>query len=266
MKTPSSLQTPWAVMPVLLISCLVGNLSASPIQSPIDIRSENTLFTTLPPLSFLYGSGIPLDVFNNGSPGEESTIRADVPMGGGSLFLSGTTFDLIQFHFHTESEHLINGNKAEMELHMVHQSAMGELLVLARFIELGLTNILLDPIFSSLPQNPGDSLAIGGFDLPGLLPTSLASFRYAGSLTTSPYTEGVSWIVLAEPLDLSAVQIDAFRTLFPNGNERPAQDLNGRFVLTDVPDFSTVPEPGSVVLFSVGCLVLLSMRIRRARC
>jgi carbonic anhydrase len=250
---------------VLLISCLAGSLSAAPTQSPIDIRSENTVFATLPALNFLYGSAVPLDVINNGSPDEEATIRANVAAGAGSLSVAGTTYDLTQFHFHTESEHLVNGSPAEMEMHMVHQSATGELLVVGRFIELGLANVLLDVIFSNLPQNPGDSLPIGSFDLAGLLPADLRSFRYTGSLTTPPFTEGVNWILLAEPLEFSSAQIDAFRDLFPDGNERPPQDLNGRTIVTDVAGFSSVPEPGTFVLFSVGGLVILARRIRSAR-
>ena len=91
---------------LLPILCLLANLSAVPIQSPIEIRSEDTLFTALPGLNFLYGSGVTLDVTNTGSPGEESTIRANVSAGPGSLSVGGTAYALTQFHFHTKSEHL----------------------------------------------------------------------------------------------------------------------------------------------------------------
>lgn len=113
---------------LLAIGALVGSLTgaiAAPIQSPIDIRSEYTKFSLLAPLLFSYGSDVDLDVVNNGSPGEESTIRSNVPTGAGFLSVAGVSYDLLQFHFHTESEHLLNGVGGEMELHMVHQAADG---------------------------------------------------------------------------------------------------------------------------------------------
>jgi carbonic anhydrase len=232
-------------------------------QSPIDIRSEHSMFTPLPALQFQYSAGVTLNVVNTGSPDEFATVRANVPTGAGALTVAGTTYDLLQFHFHIEAEHLINGHRAEMELHMVHQATNGDFLVVGRLIEFGMPNAALAPIFSSLPPNPGDQVTVSPFDLGALLPSHLASFRYPGSLTTPPFTEGVSWVVLAEPLELSPAQIDAFRQLFPHGNVREVQPLNGRVVLTDVAGFATVPEPATLTLLSLGSLGLLVFGWRR---
>src|SRR5438094_4212945 len=128
-------------------------------------------------------------------------------------------YDLLQFHFHTASEHLLNGQQFDMELYMAHQAINGALLVVGRFIEIGLLdNPDLAPIFSNLPQNPGDHVSVSNFDLGTLLPSNLGSFRYDGSLTTPTFSEGVKWNVLLEPLELSQMQVDAFRALFPDGN------------------------------------------------
>jgi carbonic anhydrase len=78
-----------------------------------------------------------------------------------------------------------------MELHMVFQQPTGEYLVVGRFIEAGSFNPLMDTIFSNLPTVPGGTFHVSSFDLTGLLPPNLQSFRYAGSLTTPPFTEGV---------------------------------------------------------------------------
>lgn len=86
---------------------------------------------------------------------------------------------------------------------------------------------------------------VTGFDLAGLLPSSLESFRYDGSLTTPPFTEGVKWDLLAQAIFMSQAQIDEFRALFPDGDNRDVQDLNGRTILTDVPGFASIPEPSS---------------------
>ena len=65
------------------------------------------------------------------------------------------------------------------------------------------------------------------------LPRDRSSYRYKGSLTTPPFTEGVRWIVLAHPITLSRHQIDAFRELLEEGNSREVQPLNRRKVLSD---------------------------------
>lgn len=237
---------------------LIALLGTTPVvnaqqQSPIDIRPENTVQTVLAGLDFQYGSDVALDVVNTGSPGEEATVRANVAAGGGDLTVSGVTYDLLQFHFHAPSEHLLNGHEFPMELHMVHRDALNNLLVVGRWIEVGAFNPTLDPILSNLPQNPGDTLPVASFDLASLLPTSLESFRYPGSLTTSPYTEGVQWVVLAEPLQMSLEQIEAFEALFPEGDSREPQLLHDRVIQTDVSGFATAPEPGSLaLLFSIG--------------
>jgi carbonic anhydrase len=211
-------------------------------QSPIDIRSDSTYYGKLPSLNFELSSDTPLTVINNGSPHHESTIRANVNPGEGTLKVAGREWDLVQFHFHTPSEHLINGQATPMEMHLVFSDAE-DLLVVGREIKQGLfDNRALKPMFSQLPQTTEETLHIDHFNLNHLLPNYLGSFRYSGSLTTPPFTEGVSWIELAKPLYLSERQIDAFESLFPDGNSREVQDLNGRIVLTDVPGFVDTHE------------------------
>jgi carbonic anhydrase len=217
---------------------LASKLELMEAQSPIDIRSDSTYYGNLPKLQFDFSSDTALTVINNGSPDHEKTIRADVSPGEGTLMLSGHQWNLAQFHFHTPSEHLINGRASPMEMHLVFSDAADNLLVVGRDIEQGLfKNRALDPIFSDLPQTTEETLNIEHFNLNSLLPNYLGSFRYSGSLTTPPFTEGVSWVDLASPLYLSGSQIDAFKSLFPEGNSREVQDLNGRIVLTDVPGF-----------------------------
>jgi carbonic anhydrase len=75
------------------------------------------------------------------------------------------------------------------------------------------------------------TLLVGGAHAPIAL--VLFSARYTGSLTTPPYTTGVRWIVLTTPIELSPAQITAFRALFPEGNARAVQPLDGRAIETD---------------------------------
>ena len=203
-------------------------------QSPIDLRrSEITFVNHLPTIRFSYPRKADVTLNNTGSPGEEATVRADVPAGAASITLSGTKYTLQQFHWHTQSEHEIDGRRSPMEMHLVHSAADGSLLVIGVLIKQGRTNDVLAPIFSALPQTPGETRAVGGVRIDDLLPHDLSSYRYMGSLTTPPFTEGVRWIVLAHSITLSKRQIEAFRELFHEGNSREVQPLNGRKVLSD---------------------------------
>jgi carbonic anhydrase len=91
----------------------------------------------------------------------------------------------------------------------------------------------LDKIFSDLPEEEGKTKLVRGFDLTTLLTEDLGSFRYQGSLTTPPFTEGVQWVVLDETLEVSQGQVEAFLDLFPDGNSREVQLLKGRTVKFD---------------------------------
>ncbi|NEO63535.1 MAG: carbonic anhydrase family protein [Moorea sp. SIO4G2] len=224
-------------------------------QSPIDIRSENKV-DSLPSLNFTYSDDTELAIINTGSPDEFGTIEAVVEDGAGILEFESEEFELKQFHFHSPSENTLDGQAFPGELHLVHESDDGDLLVVARWIEEGKFNVLLDPIFSNLPpQETSTEIPINNFELSSLLPNDLSSYQFTGSLTTPPFTEGVQWVVLNETLELSQGQLDNFQTLFPNGNARDVQSLNSRIVQTDIVASSAVPEPASTLsLIALGVI------------
>jgi carbonic anhydrase len=205
-----------------------------PRQSPIDLRRRRTTFVErLPKVSFRYPEEIDVTLVNTGSPDEFATVRADVPEGAARLFIKGTRWDLVQFHWHTPSEHEVNGRKRPMEMHLVHSRPDGALLVTAVFIERGRANRALGPLFRRFPAQPGETRDVANARLRDLLPASRRSFRYSGSLTTPPFTEPVRFIVLADPIEASRRQIGRFEGVFPEGNTREVQALNGRRVLSD---------------------------------
>ena len=203
-------------------------------QSPIDLRSSEITFVNhLPAIRLSYPRTTNVTLNNTGSPGEEATVRADVPAGAASITLHGTQYTLQQFHWHTPSEHEINGHRSAMEMHLVHSAADGSLLVIGVLIKPGPPNRVLAPIFDDLPDTAGETRPVADVRIGDLLPDDLSSYRYVGSLTTPPFTEGVRWIVLAHPITLSMHHIHAFRELFEEGNSREVQPLSGREVLSD---------------------------------
>ncbi len=153
------------------------------------------------------------------------------PEPGNGIVVGGVRFDLEQFHFHHGAEHTIEGVRLPLEMHFVHRSDGGSLAVVGVLFREGPANRALAPVWSSLPavaEPPRD--VPDAVELPALLPAPRTSWRYRGSLTTPPCTEGVAWIVLTEPLTLSAAQIGAFAAIFPN-NYRPVQPLGERVLV-----------------------------------
>lgn len=214
-------------------------------QTPIDIRYEDTTFVpNLPSLGFSYETKATLSVVNTGSPGEFATVRAELPESNSKLTVAegdeNVNYKLLQFHWHTPSEHELNGQKFPLEMHLVHRvNGTGPILVVGVFVKAGKENSELAKVFSHLPDEQDERRAVARFNLTKLLPNGLESFRYDGSLTTpDPLTgvfqEGVKWVVLAEPIEMSQQQIENFQRLFPEGNSREIQPLNGRTISTDV--------------------------------
>jgi carbonic anhydrase len=200
-------------------------------QSPINLRRERTSFgRRLPRIGFRYPEAIDVTLVNTGSPDEFATVRADVPEGAAGIVLRDTRWDLLQFHWHTPSEHQVNGRHTPMEMHLVHSRADGALLVVAVFIERGRANSALGPMLRRLPSESGATREVAGVRLRDLLPDGRDSFRYSGSLTTPPFTEPVRFVVMADSIEASRRQIGRFRELFPEGNSRETQRLNGRTV------------------------------------
>ena len=206
----------WAALSPEFEACAKGRA-----QSPVDIRS--TVKADLPALQFEYTPADPV-LLNNGH-----TVQVNLPPGQ-QLVVGDRRYELVQFHFHTPSEEEIHGHRAPMEAHFVHRDAEGRLAVVSVLLKSGPPNKAYAPVFDHLPR-PGERISVDGLrlDLARLLPGHTGYYRFQGSLTTPPCSEGVQWIVLKQPVRLGAAQIRAFRKLF-NTNARPVQPLNGRVV------------------------------------
>ena len=86
-------------------------------------------------------------------------------------------------------------------------------------------------MFDAMPRSQGPEVrAPATIDPAAMLPREGGYFRYMGSLTTPPCSEGLTWTVFKQPLEASSEQIRQFAALFPN-NARPVQRTNRRFVI-----------------------------------
>jgi carbonic anhydrase len=163
-------------------------------------------------------------VVNNGH-----TIQANAPAGNG-MILGTDRFDLKQFHFHTPSEHALNGRRLAMEAHFVHAQASGRLAVIGVFLVPGRANPAFAAVMAAAPKEEGEDELEKPLDIRPFLPRSRALFRYEGSLTTPPCSEVVDWNVYEQPVEVAQKDIDLFRAIFPM-NARPLQSVNRRFLL-----------------------------------
>lgn len=196
-------------------------------QSPIDLRDADAVPASLTPLHFAYGAVTP-SLVNNGH-----TVQADIP-GAQALTAEGQDYALLQFHFHAPGEYALEGQIFPLELHLVHRRDDGALGVVGVFFEAGESHPVLDILWQNLPAGAGEQASADtAIDLNTLLPDDRRYFRFMGSLTTPPCSEGVNWFVLEQPLTASAEQIAQFAALFPHGNARPLQPAGHRLIVRD---------------------------------
>lgn len=149
---------------------------------------------------------------------------------GSLLTLGETTYMLRQFHFHSPSEHRIDGRSYDMEVHLVHQDEGGRIAIVAVLLEAGLENPTLERLWAELPQQVGQVSAEVELNAIELMPAQTHFYLYEGSPTTPPCTEGVRWIVLKQPQTVSLSQMTRFRA-YLGEDARPVQALNHREVV-----------------------------------
>ena len=191
-------------------------------QSPVNLNRFVEANLQKPKIKY---SGHAESVVNNGH-----TIKVKV-QGIDWIEIDGKKFNLLQFHFHTPSENKIEGKSFPMEAHFVHKSNDGEYLVIALMFKEGNENKALQKVLNDLDPKVGDEKQLKEMFNPGeFFPKKLDYFRYDGSLTTPPCTEGVRWIVLKNSVEASKEQIEKMHKIMGNNN-RPTQPLKARVIL-----------------------------------
>lgn len=209
----------WGMMSKDYAACSEGKQ-----QSPINITATES--ADLADIVFNYKTS-ELHVLNNGH-----TVQVNYDSGS-SITIDGVQYNLIQFHFHTPSEHTINGKSFGNELHLVHKNDKGELAVVGVLIEEGKENPAFKAIWSNLPKKANEKKDVKvAIDAAQLLPETKSFYRYMGSLTTPPCSESVNWNVLKTPIQMSKKQIEAIQKIM-HKNNRPVQPMHDRKVTAD---------------------------------
>ncbi len=192
-------------------------------QSPIDLKGF--IEADLAPIKYV-DSGKWIEVVNNGH-----AIQVNCK-DGSSIIIDGKKFFLKQFHFHTPSENLINGKSFPVEAHFVHADKDGNLAVIALMFEYGDKNPVIEKLWEKMPEKAGEKNSVEPAYKPyDLLPSDRDYYRFNGSLTTPPCSEGVRWFVIKKPVTISKDQVKKFAHIMHHPNNRPVQPVNARPIL-----------------------------------
>jgi carbonic anhydrase len=208
----------WGALSNAFTTCKTGKF-----QSPVDIR--NAIDAKLPPLKLDFHTAAE-SLVNNGHSIQIMVDDED------EFRLDDDIFVLRQYHFHAPGENLIDGQRYPLEAHFVHTNQQGEIAVIAVMFTIGPENSALKPIIDNIPPEKGLEIAVKQrFDLAPLFPAKRHYYRFSGSLTTPPCTEGLRWLVMKDTVTLSRAQLSKFQQALGHSNNRPVQPLNGRIIV-----------------------------------
>ena len=192
-------------------------------QSPVNI--QGALQTDHEALKLTFHGGRQT-IVNNGHTIQIDTDGEDV------LWLDGEAFALRQFHFHAPSENEIDGRQFPLEAHFVYENQAHALAVLGLMFTAGQAHDQLERAWRQMPAQAGQRAGLdASVDLEKLLPAQRDFYRFSGSLTTPPCSEGVRWLVLQQSVSASEEQIRQFSDTMQHANNRPVQPLNGRVII-----------------------------------
>ncbi len=211
----------WGDLSAENIQCKIGKN-----QSPIDLRDNHATSTTgLAELEIRYRD-VPLKVINNGH-----TLQVNYPLGS-YITVGGHRYELMQYHFHTPSEHKKEGFNYPMEMQVVHKDGDGNLAVMGIIFQEGEENEHLQVLLDHLPKEINKQEIFRGAELNPVMfiPGDTKFYKYSGSMTTPPCSEGVYWMVFKQPIEASAEQIQQMNEIMGE-NARPVQEMNSRNLL-----------------------------------
>jgi carbonic anhydrase len=219
-KAPSQHTGPenWGKLKPEFATCETGKN-----QSPIHI--EESISAKLKPIRTIQKFAAK-EIVNDGH-----TVQINFKQGN-MMVLDSVPFQMKQVHFHAPSENQIKGKSFPLEAHFVHADSKGNIAYLSVMFEEGEANKGLTKLWAKMPATAGEAMPIKTRTLPSeLMPANKSYYRFNGSLTTPPCSEGVRWIVMKSAMTASKAQIETFTQTIKQPNNRPIQALNGRLVI-----------------------------------
>ena len=190
-------------------------------QSPIDISNWRSADEPAPTCAYASAAkraqwvgGLPMIQFAQGS----------------ELRLCDVTYRLLQVHWHTPAEHTINGETFDLEVHLVHQNAEDELLVLGTVYRVGPADDAIEQLINATPTTGVTSLR-GELCASQFVASGDGCYHYVGSLTAPPFSEPVQWYIDHSVRTASQQQVERLQAFTNGPNARPLQDRNSRSIL-----------------------------------
>ncbi|CAK7325676.1 unnamed protein product [Dovyalis caffra] len=134
--------------------------------------------------------------------------------GAGNIRINGSEYVLKQCHWHSPSEHTINGRRLDLEAHMVHESLDGKVAVVGIMYKIGRPDSFLSSLIDHLQSVAGtreQDKVVGVVDPKNIKIGSRKYYRYIGSLTTPPCTENVAWTIVGKVMTVAREQVRLLR-------------------------------------------------------
>ncbi|KAF3441800.1 hypothetical protein FNV43_RR15715 [Rhamnella rubrinervis] len=200
------------------------------LQSPIDL-SISEAGAALGPLKLSYS---PTNVILK-NRGHDIAIQWEE--NAGTLDVNGIVYSLKQTHWHSPSEHTIDGKRYDMELHQVYVSQdhnlENKIIVIGVLYELGYHDEFLSKLSNDIEsmKDKVEQRNIGQLSPADVKFSGTQYFNYVGSLTVPPCTEGVLWVVFDSIMTVSTQQINLLREAVHDHyamNARPVQPRHPR--------------------------------------
>ncbi len=199
-------------------------------QSPINIDSKKSLNVMTRGIKFNYGLIVPKSIRNTGKLIQ--VIVDNSHENPANIKVDGIKFELLRLDIHIPSEHTLDDKHYPMEIEFVHKSKAGQFALVSRMVVPGRPDRTLRKLLQQLPMQKGEAaLAANALRNSEMKKKYANYYRYSGSLTTPPCSEGVRWFIMKQPMTFSKQQYEKFRAAVKQDNNRPLQKLNARLIL-----------------------------------
>ncbi|MBF0541573.1 MAG: carbonic anhydrase family protein [Nitrospirae bacterium] len=191
-------------------------------QSPVNLTAF--VKTAIKNIYFNYNT-YAAEILNNGHAIEVNYSN------GSTITVDKTTFELKKIIFHAPSENTVEGRSYPMEAQLIHSDKHGNIAIIAVLLTEGSENEFIKTLWTQLPKKSGEKNSLAErLNVNNMLPMDRHYFRFSGSLTTPPCTEGVRWFIFKNAITISKEQIKTFTDVM-HDNNRPVQQINGRVIL-----------------------------------